>query len=77
MMEIDWILTSAITVNKVDAGSYLVREKGGERRTCTLSFVNDRLLFDGVDIETEDFMAYVGLTDMVDDGVTDFEAEEE
>jgi hypothetical protein len=30
-----------------------------------------RMLFNGNDMETEDFMSYVGLCDMVDDGYTD------
>jgi hypothetical protein len=75
--DIDWIITEAVTVRKIDE-TYLVTEKGGERRACIMRFDdNGRLLFDGVDIETEDFMAYVGLIDMVNDGVTGFEAEEE
>lgn len=50
-------------------------------RTCTISWAPSgmggwaRMLFDGEDIETEDFMAYVGLLDQVDEGVTEFPKE--
>lgn len=36
---------------------------GNDGRRCELSFVNGRLLFDGEDIETEDFMVYLGILD--------------
>jgi len=65
-----WALKSEILVIKGE-GKYEITEIGG-RRKCEISF-NDqgRMLFDGQDIETEDFMAYVGLLDIVNDALTD------
>jgi hypothetical protein len=65
-MEIEWILKSEILVIK-GTGEYEVTEIGGTRKCVIKMSDAGRMLFDGKDIETEDFMAYVGLLDMVDD----------
>lgn len=71
MEDIEWILTEDITAKKI----YRVTSKDGAK-TCDITFSPEgRMLFDGEDIETEDFMAYVGLLDGVDDGYTTFEGD--
>jgi hypothetical protein len=69
-IDIDWILTETIEVTKVGT-KYMVAEITGEprsaRRVNITYNTGGRMLFDGEDIETEDFMAYVGLLDQVDE----------
>jgi hypothetical protein len=83
-----WLLTSALKASKRGGGVYQFTEQTDAEpgRTAILrwSTVSDnplagevRLLFDGEDMETEDFMAYVGLLDMVDSGMTYIPAETE
>ena len=75
-MDIHWILAEEISATKVATGHYLVSALDG--KNCNITFSPEgRMLFDGQDIETEDFMAYVGLLDMIDDGETHFEADAE
>jgi hypothetical protein len=73
MIDIDWILTSAIEVTKIGDASYYIKERGVQKpRECTISYSSaGRMLFDDVDIETEDFMAFVGLLDEVDESSDD------
>ncbi len=69
MVDIEWILDddTAVAVAKVE-DHYLVVERGRGTRTCVISHSPEgRMLFDGVDIETESFMAYVGMLDTVND----------
>jgi hypothetical protein len=63
---IEWILTASVEITHV-GNTYLIVERGGSRR-CSISY-NDkgRMLFDGQDIETEAYMAFVGLLDSVDE----------
>lgn len=70
-MDIEWILEAAISVTKLN-GNYVVQELNGDSRQCVISFSADgtRMLFDGIDIETEDFMAYLGLIEQVDNDPT-------
>jgi hypothetical protein len=67
--DIDWILTSAIKVTKVGDTGYVVEERGVDNpRRCEISYrIGGRMHFNGEDIDTEDFMAYVGLLDAVDE----------
>lgn len=74
-LDIDWILEAPIYISKV-GGSYLVYERGVEgrpARQCTISWNHQtgtgwaRMLFNGEDIETESYMAFVGLLDQVDE----------
>lgn len=68
--EPDWALEDDIEIIafEEDTGSYRVIEVGGQKRQAVISFTDKgRMLFDGEDIETEAFMGYVGLTDMVDE----------
>ena len=50
---------------------YRVIEVGGRKRQVVITWGFDgtvaRMLFDGVDIDTEAFMGYVGLIDMIED----------
>lgn len=74
MAAIEWILTEDITVVKI----YRVTAQDGSK-TCDITVgptpQGTRMFFNGEDIETEDFMAYVGLLDEVDEGYTTFEGE--
>lgn len=68
-IDIDWVLDENVQlwVTKLGLGNYLIREVFGDRK-LTLSFTDSgRLLFDGQDIETEAFIAYVGLIDYVEE----------
>jgi hypothetical protein len=66
-INIDWILTEAVEVTKL-RDNYVVQERGGNGYQCVITMSPaGRMLFDGIDVETEDFMAYVGLLDMVDE----------
>jgi hypothetical protein len=84
----DWLLTGHLKAEKVkDCDSkwgkpeYLFYETDGKGKRATggaearISILDGRYLFDGQDMETEQFMGFVGLTDMVDDGLTDIPAE--
>jgi hypothetical protein len=66
MIDITWILTEAVEVTNLN-GNYVVQEQDGDGRQCVITMFADRMRFDGHDIETESFMAYVGLLDMVDE----------
>jgi hypothetical protein len=75
--DIFWILSEAVTGHKLKDNCYVIQEKGGDSRQCVLSWTPEgRLTFNGEDIDTEDYMCYVGLTDMIDDGMTDFPKED-
>jgi hypothetical protein len=75
-MDIDWILTEALKATRTEDGNYKVKEQGGQERECVISFSPaGRMLFNDQDIETEDFMAYLGLLDAVEAGQTKFEAD--
>jgi len=66
-MDIIWISDSAILVQKwADSEQkFEVTEIGGTRR-CTITYSPEgRMLFNGEDIETEDFMCLVGMLDVV------------
>lgn len=77
--DVSWMLEEAIEVTK-HGDSFVIKELTGHHRECTMYFnEHGRLLFNGVDIETEDFMAFVGLMDQVNDdptGKAQFEAGE-
>jgi hypothetical protein len=65
MTDISWISESAVMVGKVSDLEYEVTEIGGTRR-CGITFSPEgRMLFDGADIETEDFMQLTGMLDVV------------
>ena len=69
-MDIEWILSEPISVIKVK-GTYLVVERGPQNRCCVISTSPEgRMLYDGEDIETEDYMAYIGLLDAVEEAPT-------
>ena len=64
-MDITWISDAAVLVGKISDLEYDVTEIGGTRR-CSVTFSPEgRMLFDGQDIETEDFMALSGMIDEV------------
>ena len=68
-IDISWVLEEGtiMTVTKLHDGNYRVKEVYGNR-AVTLSYTNTgRLFFDGQDIETEEFMGFVGLIDEVDE----------
>lgn len=68
-MDICWITDddTEIIVVKVE-DRYCVVERGVYGRACVISYSPEgRMLFDGEDIETEDFMALVGMLDAVND----------
>ena len=57
-----------IIASKLDDGRYHIRECQPPNREVIITFTGEgRMLFDGEDIETENFMAYVGLLDMVEE----------
>jgi hypothetical protein len=64
-IDISWILTEAVNATRLNE-NYVVQEIDGDGRQCVITLSPaGRMLFDGIDVETEDFMAYVGLLDMV------------
>jgi hypothetical protein len=70
MVDIDWILLDKLRVTRdVKSKTYLVESLTTPLRpNVTISFSpTGRYLFNGEDIETEDFMGYVGLLDEVND----------
>ena len=73
-MDIEWILTDEINAVKISDLHYFVTTPN-DKKDCHITFSDEgRMLFDGRDIETEDFMAYVSMLDAVDEGQTHFEA---
>lgn len=77
--DVTWILEEAIKVTK-DGDSYVVNELAGHHRQVIMYYDHDgRLRFNGTDIETEAYMAFVGLMEHVDEdptGIVQFEAGE-
>jgi hypothetical protein len=70
VLDIEWILHAAVEVTKL-RDNYVVQEHDGDSRQCVITMSpTGRMLFDGEDIETEDFMAYVGMLDQVDEDPT-------
>lgn len=72
-IDIEWILTSPLLVTRrSDLEVYIVElTDNGDitGRAVTITWSPDgRMLFDGQDIETEDFMGYVSLMDEIADG---------
>lgn len=72
--DIGWPLENGVQlrVTREEADAVYVIEDTESDRKLTLSWKQDgtdcsRLLFDGQDIETEEFIGYVGLMDEVDD----------
>lgn len=67
-----WLLTSELLSKRVsDLEIYFAELRDGKvtGRDATITWDPDgRMLFDGEDIETEDFMAYTGLADDVAEG---------
>ncbi len=69
-MDIEWMIDPDVTVvgSKHAEGHYLMSEWGGEKRSCLISYSPEgRMLFDGEDIETEEFMTYVGMIDQINE----------
>jgi hypothetical protein len=66
MNDPSWILDNGvrISVTRVREQEYHIKDRDSERE-CTITFNNDRMLFNGEDIETEEFMAFIGLIDEV------------
>lgn len=56
-----------VEARKIADGRYEIKDcESGIK--CIISYNQEgRMLFDGEDIETEDFMSYVGMLDTVDD----------
>lgn len=80
-MDIDWILEDDVNGEKITAEdgkvTYRITHANDPNLTCDITHNSDgRMLFDGEDIETESFMAYVGLCDGIDDGLTYFSADD-
>lgn len=72
MNEPDWAINDDIEIiaSKMDGGQfrYHVRECQPPHREVIITYTGEgRMLFDGEDIETESFMAYVGLLDMIEE----------
>jgi len=77
MLDIHWPLDEGVQlkVTRETDAVYVIEDTESDRK-LTLSWRHDgtdlsRLLFDGQDIETEEFMGYVGLMDEVDDLLDD------
>lgn len=72
IQEPDWAIDDDVEIiaSKMLEGQfrYHVRECQPPNREVIITFTGDggRMLFDGEDIETESFMAYVGLLDMIE-----------
>lgn len=67
-MDIEWILTDKLCVTKLPDCYLIESVTHPTHEDMQLRFNRaGRLLFNGEDIETEDFMAYVGLLDGVND----------
>jgi hypothetical protein len=66
---IEWILEDKLRVTKQPDAHYLVESLTTPyRANITISYSPEgRMLFNGEDIDTEDFMGYVGLIDEVND----------
>jgi hypothetical protein len=65
-MLVDEIDEKKLDIRKIDNDTVLVKEIGGEHRQCELKIDSEgRLLFNGTDIETENFMMYLGIMDEV------------
>lgn len=64
-----WILVRDVKVTKQPNGSYLAEELDGNGRTCVIAYGTEdgEMKFDDRFIATEDFMAYVGMLDYVDE----------
>jgi hypothetical protein len=66
-----WVLDDEvkIAVTKLHDGNYQIEEVNGDlNRKVTISYSSTgRMLFDGEDIETEEFINFVGLLDYVDE----------
>jgi hypothetical protein len=78
-MDTEWVLQVPVKVTKTGYGAYRVEELNGTRK-LELTFLGTRLHFDGKYIETEDYMAYLGLCDAANEspnGVAIFEDTEE
>jgi hypothetical protein len=76
----DWLLTHPLhaTIEADEAGKAIFRFKDaepGSHQEAVLSYRNGRLLFDGVDIETELFIAFISLLDEVEETAIDDKAE--
>jgi hypothetical protein len=59
-----------IAFKESDGGQFRWRviEVGGEKRQVVITYTGEgRMLFDGEDVGTEAFMAYVGLLDIIDE----------
>jgi hypothetical protein len=71
-MKYDWLLTADLLATRPsELEMYFAELKEGRvtGRDCLLTWSPDgRMLFDGEDIETEDFMAFTGLADSVAEG---------
>lgn len=66
-MDIKWILTDKLRVTKMPEGFLVESLTTPQRDSVKLSFNRyGRLLFNFEDIETEDFMGYIGLLDEVE-----------
>lgn len=75
--DFSWLLRSALlATRRSDTEMYFVELHTGDPnavkitgRDATITWDPDgRMLFDGEDIETEDFMAYTGLADQIAEG---------
>ena len=83
--QFDWLLASRMrasvdrSTDSVPVYNFVELDASGNptSKQATIYYRGDRMLFDGDDMETEKFMAFVGLLDMVDEGETEIEAIEE
>lgn len=67
--DINWMLDDdCLAIEATGPDTAMVT--GSDGRRCELRLVNGRLLFDGEDIETEDFMAYLGILDEAEEGTS-------
>jgi hypothetical protein len=67
LMDITWIAEDDVNIEKVEEKRYIATQRY-TGRLCTISFGSDnRMLFDGEDIETEDFITILEMLEYVDD----------
>jgi hypothetical protein len=72
--DIYWMLdenTTVIVTKRIN--NFVVQEQDGptsQHRRCVITYSSKgRMLFDGFDIDTEDFMVFVGMLDAVEDSL--------
>lgn len=70
-VNIEWILNRPVKVIRLPGDQFQVESLDG-LRICTISFAGGRMLFNGKDIETEDYFNILGMLDEADGSPTGY-----